>query len=93
MKKWAIHTLFMSIILGFCQKIHTFSLRTSLGGFRGPVLMCLDNLEPCTDAHYSIQCMERVLHRSSCNDPCWKTSRPRWGQGRRLGVVLRAAMV
>jgi hypothetical protein len=36
MKKWAIHTLFMSIILGFCQKIHTFSLPTSIGGFWGP---------------------------------------------------------
>jgi hypothetical protein len=36
MKKWAIYTLFMSIILGFCQKIHTFSLPTSIGGFRGP---------------------------------------------------------
>jgi hypothetical protein len=38
MKRWAIHTLFMSIILGFCQKIHTFSLPTSIGGFWGPVL-------------------------------------------------------
>jgi hypothetical protein len=36
MKKWVIHTLFMSIILGFCQKIHTFSLPTSIGGFWGP---------------------------------------------------------
>jgi hypothetical protein len=42
MKKWAIHTLFMSIILGFCQKIHTFSLPTSIGGFRGPGPMFAD---------------------------------------------------
>jgi hypothetical protein len=39
MKKWDIHTLFMSIILGFCQKSHTFSLPTSIGGFRGPGMM------------------------------------------------------
>jgi hypothetical protein len=38
MKKWAIHTIFMSIILGFCQKIHTFLLPTSIGGFRGPTM-------------------------------------------------------
>jgi hypothetical protein len=38
MKKWVIHTPFMSIILGFCQEIHTFSLPTSIGGFRGPIV-------------------------------------------------------
>jgi hypothetical protein len=38
MKKRAIHTDLMSIILGFCQKIHTFSLPTSIGGFWGPLV-------------------------------------------------------
>jgi hypothetical protein len=49
MKKWAIHTLFMSIILGFCQKIHAFSLPTSIGGFRGlhVSIMADNNVKAC----------------------------------------------
>jgi hypothetical protein len=31
-----IHTVFVRTILGFCPKIHTFWLPTSIGGFLGP---------------------------------------------------------